>query len=694
MTFNDIFKSSFLENVSEFSILDTLIGLAVALVIGLFIFIIYKKTLTGVLYSSGFALTLVGLSLVATLVIMAVTSNVVLSLGMVGALSIVRFRTAIKEPVEIVFLFWSLAVGIVIGAGMIPLAVIGSAIIGAGMAAAVCLCLCAAAFSGQIAAAAGETGITIAYETELFDTSSILTVNILMDEADWNDMLANAAAEEYYQCDVEIGGTTFYRVAIRPKGNTRLTSIASDPTTDRYSFKLEFDHYVDGQTCFGLDKLILNNNYADATNMKEALIYDMYQYLGADASLYNYAKLSVNGEYWGVYLALEAVEDSFLLRNYGVQDGELYKPDSMNIGGGKDFGDFNADDIDFGDLDLGDMTLPDRNAAPAEQKTAAAGERPADDFGFGGGKGGFSMSGGGADLNYTDDELDSYETIWDGEIADTTKADHKRVVTALKNISEGNALEDYMDVDNLLRYMAVHVFSVNEDSLSGMMAHNYYLYEAGGKLNFIPWDYNLALGGMGRSNDATSVVNDAIDNAFSGTSFFDTLMADEAYHSQYYAYLQQLVSEYIDGDGFDAFYTRVRSQIDALVDASALDLSAMGYMNSGGGGGFDAPAASETRTAPDVSDGSEHAPPAGFGPSQFSGEGQNADDPQQTAEDAPASGDAASGGRPDPGSFPGSSADASAAIPTDSLLLYALSLLPLTAAPLFVLLYRRRPRKQ
>ncbi len=493
---------------------------------------------------------------------------------------------------------------------------------------------------------------------------------------------------------LEVKYDAFLPEVIRPKGNTSLTSIASDPTTDRYSFKLEFDHYVDGQTCFGLDKLILNNNYADATNMKEALIYDMYQYLGADASLYNYAKLSVNGEYWGVYLALEAVEDSFLLRNYGVQDGELYKPDSMNIGGGKDFGDFNADDIDFGDLDLGDMTPPDRNAAPAEQKTAAAGERPADDFGFGGGKGGFSMGGGGADLNYTDDELDSYETIWDGEITDTTKADHKRVVTALKNISEGNTLEDYMDVDNLLRYMAVHVFSVNEDSLSGMMAHNYYLYEAGGKLNLIPWDYNLALGGMGRSNDATSVVNDAIDNAFSGTTFFDTLMENETYHSQYYAYLQQLVSEYINGGGFDAFYTRVRSQIDALVDASALNLSAMGYMNSGGGGGFDAPAASETRTAPDVSDGSEHAPPAGFGPSQFSGEGQNADDPQQTDEDAPASGDAASGGRPDPGSFPGSSADASAAIPTDDLLLYALSLLPLTAALLFALLYRRRPRKQ
>lgn len=130
MSFQDIFKSSFLENVTEFSLLDTCIGLAVALLVGLFIFMIYKKTLTGVLYSDGFALTLVGLSLVTTLVIMAVTSNVVLSLGMVGALSIVRFRTAIKEPVEIVFPFWSLAVGIVIGAGMIPLAIIGSAIIG------------------------------------------------------------------------------------------------------------------------------------------------------------------------------------------------------------------------------------------------------------------------------------------------------------------------------------------------------------------------------------------------------------------------------------------------------------------------------------------------------------------------------------------------------------------------------------
>ena len=130
MSFSDIFKSSFLESATEFSVIDTVWGLTVALLVGLFIFMVYKKTLTGVMYSNGFALTLVGLSLVTTLVIMAVTSNVVLSLGMVGALSIVRFRAAIKEPVEIVFLFWALAAGIVIGAGLIPLAIIGSVMIG------------------------------------------------------------------------------------------------------------------------------------------------------------------------------------------------------------------------------------------------------------------------------------------------------------------------------------------------------------------------------------------------------------------------------------------------------------------------------------------------------------------------------------------------------------------------------------
>ena len=130
MNFNDIFKSSFLDNISSVSIFDMLLAILLSFGIGMFIFMVYKKTYTGVMYSSSFGVTLIALSMITTTVILAVTSNVVLSLGMVGALSIVRFRTAIKEPLDIAFLFWSIAVGIVLAAGMIPLAVIGSVVIG------------------------------------------------------------------------------------------------------------------------------------------------------------------------------------------------------------------------------------------------------------------------------------------------------------------------------------------------------------------------------------------------------------------------------------------------------------------------------------------------------------------------------------------------------------------------------------
>ena len=475
-------------------------------------------------------------------------------------------------------------------------------------------------------------------------------------------MLENAISEEYYSCDVVVNGKTFYSVGIRPKGNTSLSSIANDPDTDRYSFKLEFDHYIEGQTCYGLDKLILNNNYADATNMKEAIVYDMYQYLGVDASLYNYAKICVNGDYWGVYLALEAVEDSFMLRNYGTEDGNLYKPESMGVGGAgdedgeggpqmgemPDMDDFpQMDEIPDGDnvpqmgdfpgnmgnpseqqnqekttgSDSEDTGKDDASAAENTSDTEEKNEQPdsvkkADNIqsedtttsdaesvsseerdnnmpqmgNFPGGGGGPQMGeapdgedfsegkmgamggNGGADLNYTDDDLDSYSTIWDGEITDTGKKDHKRVVEALKNISEGTDLETYMDVDNILKYMAVHTFVVNDDSLSGTMAHNYYLYEYNGKLNILPWDYNLSFGGMsmgggmgGQSSGATSVINDAIDTPFSITNFFDALLENEEYLEQYHEYLNELVEKYVNGGEFEKTYERIRSQIDDLV---------------------------------------------------------------------------------------------------------------------------------
>ena len=478
------------------------------------------------------------------------------------------------------------------------------------MALAVILCFVVSAFSEKLQTVYGNSAVTMEYENKLFDTEQIMDIDILMEEENWKDMLENAISEEYYSCDVVVNGKTFYSVGIRPKGNTSLSSIANDPDTDRYSFKLEFDHYIEGQTCYGLDKLILNNNYADTTNMKEAVVYDMYQYLGVDASLYNYAKICVNGEYWGVYLALEAVEDSFLLRNYGTEDGNLYKPESMGVGGGAPDGENGPQMGDKPDGEngpqMGDKpdgeNGPQMGDKPDGENSSQMGDKPDGENGsqMGGqpGNGKFPQMGeipqdgdfpqmpdqaeggqpsamgenGGADLNYTDDDLDSYSTIWDGEISDTGKKDHKRVVEALKNISEGNDLETYMDVDNILKYMAVHTFVVNDDSLSGTMAHNYYLYEYNGRLNILPWDYNLSFGGMtqggnmnGMSSGATSVINDAIDTPFSITDFFDALLENEEYLAKYHEYLGMLVDKYVNGGEFENTCTRIRSQIDELV---------------------------------------------------------------------------------------------------------------------------------
>ena len=469
-------------------------------------------------------------------------------------------------------------------------------------------------WGAEIKSAASDTYMDQEYESELFDTDKIMTVDIIMDDDKWQELLDTAINEQYVECDVVINGETFSNVGIRAKGNTSLTNIVNDDTTDRYSFKIKFDEYVKGQTCHGLDKLVLNNNYADATNMKEAIIYDMFAYLGADASLYNYAKISVNGNYTGVYIALEAVEDSFMLRNYGTRNGELYKPENMDFGDGPsdkrrnppvrvkdsesadgtdneevadkpegmpDFGgDFKFDPENMPeDFKPGDMPEGfDPDNMPAD--FAKNGGKFEDRGGFpgggpGGGPGGFG-DGGGSNLEYTDDDLDSYSTIWEGEVTDSSKADHKRVIKALKAISEGDlsTIEEYMDVDNLLKYMAVHEFAVNGDSLSGNMAHNYYLYESDGQVNIIPWDYNLSWGGMSNevrrdpssnsSPSATSMINDPIDDSWGSTSFFDVLLENEEYNARYHEYLQMLV-DYVENGEYRKVTDRIHSQIDELV---------------------------------------------------------------------------------------------------------------------------------
>ena len=186
---------------------------------------------------------------------------------------------------------------------------------------------------------------TMGYESRLFDTSKVHTIDIVME--DWDGFIANCENEEYVVCSVVIDGEAYKNIGIRAKGNTSLSSVSS-MNSDRYSFKIEFDQYDSTIGYHGLDKLSLNNLIQDATMMKDYLTYQMMGKFGVAAPLCSYAYLTVNGEDWGLYLAVEAIEDSFLQRNYGSDYGELYKPDSMNFGGGRGNGkNFNMEDFDF-----------------------------------------------------------------------------------------------------------------------------------------------------------------------------------------------------------------------------------------------------------------------------------------------------------------------------------------------------------
>lgn len=172
------------------------------------------------------------------------------------------------------------------------------------------------------------------YMTKLFDKDKVSEINIIIDEDKWQEFLDNAMDEEYYICDISINGELFKNVGIRAKGNSSLSMVAGSGS-DRYSFKINFGKYVDGQSYYGLDKLALNNNISDATYMKEYLSYEMFSEMGVPTPGYAYSNVKVNGEGWGLYLAVEVMEESFIERYYGSVKGNLYKPESMELGGGK-----------------------------------------------------------------------------------------------------------------------------------------------------------------------------------------------------------------------------------------------------------------------------------------------------------------------------------------------------------------------
>lgn len=170
------------------------------------------------------------------------------------------------------------------------------------------------------------------YVSRIFNKNKVTEISISMKQEDWDWIIQNASKEEYRSADITINGETFYNVGIRPKGNSSLNSIANSNTSDRYSFKIEFDHYIKGQTCYGLDKLVLNNMWSDTTYMKEYLSYDLFSLMGVVTPVYSYSNISINGKPWGLYLAVESGEESFLERNFGGSFGNLFKPEGTGSG--------------------------------------------------------------------------------------------------------------------------------------------------------------------------------------------------------------------------------------------------------------------------------------------------------------------------------------------------------------------------
>lgn len=441
------------------------------------------------------------------------------------------------------------------------------------------------------------------YTSRLFNTSTVHTIDIVMD--DWDSFIENCTDEKYVDCAVIIDGEAFRNVAIRAKGNTSLSMVESYGN-DRYSFKIEFDHYDRALSYYGLDKLCLNNIIQDNTYMKDYLTYQLMRQFGVDAPLCSYSYITVNGEDWGLYLAVEGVEDAFLQRSYGADHGELYKPDSIDMGGGRGNGrgfkmeDFEkpetADDMpekpsmpESAGNDMQRefrMPEPPDGFAPSGDETMQIPPLPSSDAQKPAGKAmpefpaqmgggafpGRAMGSSDVSLIYSDDAFDSYTNIFENAKTDITDADKTRLIESLKKLNSNEDLEDTINVEEVIRYFVVHNFVLNFDSYTGGMIHNYYLYEQDGQLSMIPWDYNLAFGGFESQTDATALVNYPIDTPVSGGTIDSRPMLawifnSEEYTELYHQYFNEFIEQYFDSGRFASLIDSTKEIIAPYVES-------------------------------------------------------------------------------------------------------------------------------
>jgi spore coat protein CotH len=475
------------------------------------------------------------------------------------------------------------------------------------------------------------------YQKRMFG-DEVITIDIQVNEDDWQGLLDNAQAKEWIPADLIINGQKFSTIGIRTKGNSSLSmgNRMGGMSDGNYSLQFKANKYIKGQTFYGLDVFCVNNMVGDATYMKDYIAYDMMNYIGVATPLTNFASMTVNGKDYGFGIMLERYEQSFLNRVYNTSSGQLY---NVKIGMGMR-GDFEG------------MWQNVENSVPGRRQDGNNNGFPAIPDGArpqGGGFGGIGRGGmGGGSLVYTDNNISSYSAVLDNAVFNNNSdRDKQRVITALENLNAGTDLEKYIDVDATLRYFAAHTVMVNLDSYTSNMAQNYYLYERDGKLTILPWDYNLSFGGMsfGGTSGASGVVNFPIDTPVSGVSMEDRpllnkLLENDEYMGRYHEYLRQIVEGYFESGLYEstireldakindfvrndvsAFYSHeqyesslphlielgrlraesIKGQIagtipatssgqnadrSSLIDASSVNLSALGSMGGGMGGGF------------------------------------------------------------------------------------------------------------
>ncbi|HBF9319309.1 TPA: CotH kinase family protein [Clostridioides difficile] len=347
----------------------------------------------------------------------------------------------------------------------------------------------------------GNKGVDLysdVYIEKYFNRDKVMEVNIEIAESDLKDMNENAIKEEFKVAKVTIDGDTYGNVGIRTKGNSSLTSVVNSDS-NRYSYKINFDKYNTSQSMEGLTQLNLNNCYSDPSYMREFLTYSICEEMGLSTPEFAYAKVSINGEYHGLYLAVEGLKESYLENNFGDVTGDLYKSDE------------------------------------------------------------------GSSLQYKGDDPENYSNL----IVESDKktADWSKITKLLKSLDTGEDIEKYLDVDSVLKNIAINTALLNLDSYQGSFAHNYYLYEQDGVFSMLPWDFNMSFGGFSGFGGGSQSI--AIDEPTTGNledrPLISSLLKNETYKTKYHKYLEEIVTKYLDSDYLENMTTKLYNLIASYV---------------------------------------------------------------------------------------------------------------------------------